>query len=67
MSLKTAALLALVGMALVTVLMLTDFVLSFFGLLSGIVPAMALLMSIIRLFASIAVTVFFWVFHRAQA
>lgn len=33
----------------------------------AIVPAMTLLMSLVHLFASFAVTVFFWVFHRAQA
>jgi hypothetical protein len=66
MTLKNAAFLALVGMVLLTILMAADFIITFSGVLRGIVPAMTLLMSLIHLFASFAVTVFFWVFHRAQ-
>jgi len=64
MTIKNAALLALTGMVLLTVLMSADFIITVSGVLHGIIPAMTLLMSLIHLFASIAVTVFFWVFHR---
>jgi hypothetical protein len=66
MSLKNAAFLALVGMVLLTVLVTADFIISVSGVLRGIVPAMALLMSLVHLFASFAVMIFFRVFHRAQ-
>ncbi len=66
MTLKTAASLALVGMVLLTLLTAADFIISVSGVLRGIVPAMTLLMSLIHFFTSFAVTVFFWVFHRAQ-
>jgi len=66
MTLKNASSLALVGMILLTVLMTADSIISISGVLRGIVPALTLLMSLIHLFASFAVTVFFYVFHRAQ-
>jgi hypothetical protein len=67
MTLKTAALLALVGMTLLTILVAADFITTVSGILHDIVPAMALLRSVVHLFASFAVTVFFYAFHRAQA
>lgn len=66
MTLKSAAFFALAGMVLLTILMAADFIISVAGVLRGIVPAMTLLMSLAHLFASVAVTVFFWVFHGAQ-
>jgi len=66
MNLKNAAFLAFVGMILLTVLMAADFIISVSGVLRGIVPALTLLMSLVHLFASFTVTVFFWVFHRSQ-
>jgi hypothetical protein len=66
MTLKTAAFLALVGATLLLVLVAADFITTVSGVLHDIVPAMALLRSLVHLFASIAVTVFFYLFHRAQ-
>jgi len=66
MTIKTAAFLALVGMVLLTVLVTVDFIATLTGVLHDVVPAMALLRSLVHLFASFAVTVFFYVFHRAQ-
>jgi hypothetical protein len=66
MTLTNAAFLALVGMILLTILMAADFIITVSGALRGIVPAITLLMSLVHLFASVAVTVFFYVFHRAQ-
>jgi hypothetical protein len=66
MNLKSSAFLALVGMILLTVLLIADFINVFLGVMRDIVPVVMLLRSLIYTLASLAVTVFFWVFHRAQ-
>ena len=66
MSLKNAALLAVVGMALLTILTAADFVNTVLGILRDVVPAVALLRSLVYLLASLTVTVFFYVFHKAH-
>ena len=53
MSLKNAALLALVGTILLTVLVTAHFISTVLGVMHEIIPAMALLTSLIRLFASL--------------
>lgn len=67
MSLKNAALFALIGMALLTVLMAFDFVRDFSGFLSGVVAAAAVLKSGVHLLASLGVALFLYVFHKAQS
>jgi hypothetical protein len=67
MTLKTAALWAFVGMILLTVLMAADFIKTVTGVLNDIVPAVALLRSLIYLLASLTVTVFFWVFQKSHS
>ena len=67
MSLKNAAFLALIGTLLLTVLLALDFVKTVSGVLSDVVPVVALLRSLVYLLASLSVTVFFYVFHRAQS
>ena len=64
MSLKNAALLALVGMALLTILTAADFINTVLGILRDVVPAIALLRSLVYVLASLTVTVFFYVFHN---
>jgi hypothetical protein len=66
MNLKSAAFLALVTMLLLTLLVIADFINVVLGVLRDILPAMMLLRSIIYLLASVGLTVFLWVFHRAQ-
>jgi len=66
MSLKSAALLALIGIILLTVLIVAGFISTLLGVMRGLVPAMALLRSLVHVFASVTVLVFFYVFHRAQ-
>ncbi len=66
MRLKTAALLAFIGMLLLTVLVVADFINITLGIMHDVVPAMALVRSLVYLLASLTVTVFFYVFHRAQ-
>jgi hypothetical protein len=66
MNLKSAAFLALVGMILLTVLLIADFINLLLGVMRDIVPVVMLLRSLIYTLASLAVTVFLWVFHRGQ-
>jgi hypothetical protein len=67
MTLKNAALLALIGTLLLTILSAANFVHVVLGVVRGLIPAMALLGSLIHLLAYLSVTVFFYVFGRAQS
>jgi hypothetical protein len=66
MNLKTAALLALVGMSLLTAVLLAHFITDAEGWIRDVVPAMRVLTSFIYVLASLSVTVFFLVFQRGQ-
>jgi len=66
MTLKNAALLALVGTILMTVLLVWNFVFTFLNVLRDLVPAVALFSSFIYAIGCFSVMVFFFVFHRAQ-
>jgi hypothetical protein len=66
MTLKSAALLALIGTIFMTVLLLWNFVLTFLNVLRDLVPAVTLFSSLIYAFGCFTVTVFFFVFHRVQ-
>jgi hypothetical protein len=67
MSLKNAALLALIGMVLLTVLVVSNFISTVLGVMRDLIPAMALLTSLVHVFACLSLLVFFYVFHRAQS
>ena len=67
MSLKNAAFLALIGTLLLTILLAADFIKTVSGVLNDVVPAMALLSSLVYLLATLSVTVFFYVFNKAQS
>jgi hypothetical protein len=67
MTLKNAALLALVGTVLITVLLVWTFVFTFLNVLRDLVPAVALFSAFLYAFGCFCVTVFFFVFHRAQS
>ena len=67
MTLKSAALFALIGMTLLTIVLAVVFVRDLSGCLSGAVAAVDLLKSGIHLLASLSVAVFLYVFHKAQA
>jgi hypothetical protein len=64
---KNAALLALIGTILMTVLLVWNFVFNFLNLLRGLVPAVTLFQSFIYAFGCFSVAVFFFVFHRTQS
>lgn len=66
MNLKSGATLALVGTLLLTILFAADFVNTVLGVARDLLPALALVRSLIYLFASISLTVFFYLFSRAQ-
>jgi hypothetical protein len=66
MTLKNAALLALIGTTLMTALLLWTFVFTFLNVLQGLVSAATLFQSFIYAFGCFSVGVFFFVFHRAQ-
>jgi hypothetical protein len=67
MTLKNAALLALVGTILMTALLVWSFVLAFLNVLRDLVPAVTLFQSFIYAFGCFTVTVLFYVFHKAQS
>jgi hypothetical protein len=66
MTLKNAALLALVGTILMTALLVWNFVFTLLNVLRDLVPAVTLFSSLIYAFGCFTVMVFFFVFHRAQ-
>lgn len=66
MTLKNAALLALIGTILMTALLMWTFVLTFLNVLRDLVPAVTLLQSFVYAFGCFSVAVFFYLFHRAQ-
>jgi len=66
MTLKNAALLALIGTILMTALLVWTFVFNVLNVLRGLVPAVTLFSSFIFAFGCFGVAVFFYVFHRAQ-
>jgi hypothetical protein len=67
MTLKNAALFALIGMLLLTVLVAAGFIRDLLTFIDGAVAAVTLLKSGIDLLASLSVTVFFYVFHKSQS
>ena len=67
MTLKNAALLALIGTVLMTVLLVWNFVFNLLNLLRGLIPTVAVFSSLIYAFGCFSVMVFFFVFHRTQS
>jgi hypothetical protein len=66
MTLKNAALLALIGAVPMTVLLVWNFVVNLLNLLRGLIPAVTVFSSLIYAFGCFSVMVFFFVFHRTQ-
>ncbi len=67
MSLRSAAFFALIGMALLTVQLALGFIRDVSAMLDGAIAAVTLLTSLIHLLASLSLTVFLYVFHKAQS
>jgi hypothetical protein len=66
MTLKNAALLALIGTTLATAYLVYTFILNLVNVLRGLVPAVMLVASFIYAFAGFSVAVFFYLFHRTR-
>jgi hypothetical protein len=67
MRLKTAALFALIGISLLTLLYAAGFIRDLLSFGSGAVAAIAVLTSGIHLLASLSLAVFLYAFHKAQS
>ena len=67
MSLKNAALLALIGTLLLTILLIAGFISDVLNVSQGLIPPMKVLSSLIHSFAALTVTVFFFLFHKTQS
>ena len=67
MSLKNASFLALIGMTLLTILLVASFISTTLAVIRDLIPAVALLRSLVHVFTSLTVLVFFYVFHRTQS
>ena len=67
MTLKSAAFFAFIGVTLLTVLVAVGFIRDVSGFLAGAIAAMALLISLIHLLASLSVAIFLYVFYKAQS
>jgi hypothetical protein len=67
MTLKNAALLALVGVTLATIVLVVGFVGDVFAVVRGLIPAMRLLPSLVYAFAALSLVVFLYAFHKAQS
>jgi hypothetical protein len=66
MTLKNAAALAFVGMALLTILLLAAFIRDLLAFLNNVIPVLRLLASLIYLFAAFSLTVFLYVIHKSN-
>jgi hypothetical protein len=67
MSVKNAALLATIGTAVLTILLLWKLVNNLLALMRGLIPATVFLSSLVFAFAAVTVVVFFYIFHRGQS
>jgi hypothetical protein len=66
MTLKNAAVVAMAGMLLLTVLLVVDLIFNISNVFGGLVPAVSLFRSLIYAFAGVCVTLFFFVYYKAQ-
>jgi len=67
MTVKNAALLALIGTILVTALLAFHLIRNVLNVVQGLVPPVALFSSLIFTFGAFSVAVFFFVFRKAQS
>jgi hypothetical protein len=67
MNLKSAALLALIGTLVLTILLAVDLVNVILGVMRDLIPMLALFRSLVYFFASLSATVFFYYFNKSQS
>jgi hypothetical protein len=66
MTLKNAALLALIGTILATALLTWRLIFTALNVVRGLAPAVALFSCVVLAFAAFSLAVFLFVFHKAQ-
>jgi hypothetical protein len=66
MALKNAALFALIGTLLLTILLVAGFISDVLNVSRGLIADNTMLASFLRALAALSVTVFFFVFHKKQ-
>ena len=66
MNVKTAALFALIGMLLLSILCLVVFVNNLMAMSQGVVALNVVLSSLIHLLADVAVTIFFFAYYQSK-
>ena len=66
LTVTVARFLVMIGMLPLSIVLAADFIKTVSGVLNDVVPAMALLRSLVYLLASLTVTMLFYVFNRAQ-
>ena len=66
MTLKSASFLALIGTALVSVLLVWDLISNVLNVARGLVAPVVLFTALIYAFGAFSVAVFFWVFYKGQ-
>jgi hypothetical protein len=66
MTLKSAALLALIGTILGTALVVWNLIFNVLNVMRDLVPSVTLISSLIYAFGALSVAVFFFVFHKGQ-
>jgi hypothetical protein len=66
MTLKSAALLAFIGMLLLTVLLAFVFVRDLLSFMRDLIPALRVFASLIYLFSSLTLTIFLCAFYKSQ-
>jgi hypothetical protein len=66
MTLKNAAVVALIGMAMLSLLLIAGFVRNLIAVVSDAIPMIAVLSSLVQAFAAVSVAMFFYFFQRAQ-
>jgi len=67
MALTNATLLALIGMIFLTAILVAGLILDILNVARGVIPPATMVSALVRSFAAVAVTVFFYVFRRTQS
>jgi hypothetical protein len=67
MTLKNATLLALLGILLLSLLLLAGFIRDLASAVSGLIPAIRVLRSLVYLVAGVTMAAFLYVFHKKQS
>ena len=66
MTLKNAAFLAFLSTLVLSIVLLWRLVMDILNLMSGLIPAVAVLSSILYAFVAVTLAIFFFVFQRSQ-